>query len=161
MEIRLLPIAKINPAPYNPRRDLKPGDIEYEKLKKSIEAFDLVEPLIWNETTGNLVGGHQRLKILKARGDTAVACVVVKLSQVEEKALNIALNRIEGEWLMPELKDLLQELDDGMRDMEALGFTSEELEALMTQFHVPPEEEPKEREPKTITCPACGNQWEE
>ena len=54
---RLVPVDSINPAPYNPRRQLRPGDVEYEKLKKSIEEFGLVEDLVWNERTGTLVGG--------------------------------------------------------------------------------------------------------
>ena len=62
MIIKKIPISRIKEAAYNPRLDLKPGDPEYEKIKRSIEEFDLVEPLVWNETTGNLVGGHQRLK---------------------------------------------------------------------------------------------------
>ena len=69
MKIETIPIEKIKAAPYNPRKDLKPGDPEYEKLKKSLTEFDLVEPLVWNRRSGNLIGGHQRLKILQERGD--------------------------------------------------------------------------------------------
>ncbi|HEM2248581.1 TPA: ParB N-terminal domain-containing protein, partial [Listeria monocytogenes] len=64
MNIQEIEVSKINPAAYNPRIDLMPGDLEYEKLKKSIEEFGYIDPLIWNERTGNLVGGHQRYKIL-------------------------------------------------------------------------------------------------
>lgn len=65
MEIREVPVEKLNPAAYNPRKDLKPGDPEYEKLKRSLDTFGCVEPIVWNERTGNVVGGHQRLKVLK------------------------------------------------------------------------------------------------
>ena len=65
MNIQKVSVSKINPAAYNPRGDLKPGDKDYEKLKDSINTFGYVEPLVWNSKTGNLVGGHQRLKILK------------------------------------------------------------------------------------------------
>ena len=102
--------SKINPAPYNPRKDLKPGDPEYEKLSKSIDEFDCVEPLVWNCRTGNLVGGHQRLKVLIARGDTEVACSVVDLPPEKEKALNLALNKISGDWDNEKLATLLDEL---------------------------------------------------
>jgi ParB-like chromosome segregation protein Spo0J len=68
MRIKRIRLININPAPYNPRRDLQPGEPEYENLKRSIETFGLVEPLVWNERTGNLVGGHQRLKVLLAQG---------------------------------------------------------------------------------------------
>lgn len=90
--------ADLLPADYNPRKDLKPGDKEYEKLKRSIEQFGYVEPVIWNKTTGRVVGGHQRLKVLIDMGMTEVDCVVVELSEEKEKALNVALNKISGEW---------------------------------------------------------------
>ena len=50
MLIEKIPAAKLNPASYNPRKDLKPGDKEYEKLKRSIAEFGYVEPVIWNKT---------------------------------------------------------------------------------------------------------------
>ena len=99
MKIETINISKINPAVYNPRKNLKPGDADYDKLKKSIDEFGCVEPLIWNKRTGNLVGGHQRLKILKERGDKEVQVSVVDLDDQKEKALNIALNKISGDWI--------------------------------------------------------------
>ena len=64
LQIEKVAINKLNPAKYNPRKDLKPGDAEYEKLKRSIDEFGYVETVIWNKRTGNIVGGHQRYKIL-------------------------------------------------------------------------------------------------
>ena len=61
VEIRTLKAAQLRAAPYNPRRDLQPEDAEYQKLRRSIETFGYIEPIIWNERTGNVVGGHQRL----------------------------------------------------------------------------------------------------
>ncbi|MFP3589850.1 ParB N-terminal domain-containing protein, partial [Paraburkholderia sp. SIMBA_055] len=78
--------------------DLKPGDKAYEELKASIEHFGYIDPLIWNEKTGNLVGGHQRFKILLESNPTEIKVSVVSLNEKEEKALNIALNKIEGDW---------------------------------------------------------------
>ena len=86
--------AELLPADYNPRKDLKPGDPEYDKLKRSIEQFGYVEPVIWNKVTGCVVGGHQRLKVLIDMGITEVECVVVEMDVEKEKALNIALNKI-------------------------------------------------------------------
>ena len=68
MEIRKVPISLLNAAPYNPRKDLQPGDPEYQKIARSIEKYGCVEPIIWNERTGNVIGGHQRLKVLAATG---------------------------------------------------------------------------------------------
>jgi len=81
MEVRRMKVNEINPAPYNPRIDLKPGDPEYEALKKSIERFGLVDPLIWNKRTNRLVGGHQRLKVLKDLGYETADVVVVDLPE--------------------------------------------------------------------------------
>lgn len=132
MIIRTIPISNINPAPYNPRKDLKPGDAEYARLKKSIQEFDLVEPLIWNERSGNLVGGHQRLKIIKNElGLQEVEVSVVNLDDQKEKALNVALNKISGDWDLPRLKELLVGLDDGSFDLTLTGFDENELKKLI------------------------------
>lgn len=96
MQIQKVSAARLNPAAYNPRRDLKPGDRDYEKLKRSIEEFGFVEPVVWNQATGNVVGGHQRLKVLLDMGETEIDCVVVDLGPEKEKTLNLALNRIQG-----------------------------------------------------------------
>ena len=162
MEIKTLKVIKINPAVYNPRKDLKPGDTEYEKLKKSILEFDMVEPLVWNKRTGNLVGGHQRLKILKELNIENVEVSVVDLSEVKEKALNLALNKIQGEWDFPRLKDLLEELDTGDFDIEITGFDPKEIEDLMTQFHVPGEglTDDDEIPEKVETVCKTGNLWQ-
>ena len=141
MEIKTIEISKINPAKYNPRLDLQPGDPDYDKLKRSMQEFDLVEPLVWNKRSGNLVGGHQRLKILKEQGINEVEVSVVDLPDSKEKALNIALNKVQGDWDLPKLKDLLQELDTGEFDMDITGFDVNELEDLMTQFYEPDEKD--------------------
>lgn len=96
--IELVPISELRPAAYNPRRALKPGDPEFEKLRRSIEQFGLVDPPVWNRRTGNLVGGHQRLAVLKHLHPdiTELAVSVVDLDLAQEKALNVALNKIEG-----------------------------------------------------------------
>lgn len=135
LNIRRIPISKIKAAAYNPRKNLKPGDPEYEKLVKSIDEFDCVEPLVWNRRTGNLVGGHQRLKALVARGDTDVACSVVDLPLEKEKALNIALNKISGYWDEKKLGTLLDEL---IRvpdfDVEVTGFDFPEASELIDRL---------------------------
>lgn len=134
MDIRKIPVEKINPSPYNPRIDLQPGDPEYEKLRRSIEEFGYVEPLVWNERTGNLVGGHQRLKILLEQGHTEIEVSVVNLDDAREKALNIALNKISGEFDIPKLQDLLAELDVSGIDVALTGFDEEELTDILSSI---------------------------
>ena len=122
--------AELLPAEYNPRKDLRPGDTEYEKLKRSIEQFGYVEPVIWNKTTGRVVGGHQRLKVLLDMGMTEVDCVVVELDAEKEKALNIALNKISGEWDKEKLALLISDLQGADFDVSLTGFEPDEIDAL-------------------------------
>lgn len=124
-------MADLLPADYNPRKDLKPGDAEYEKLKRSIEQFGYVEPVIWNKTMGRVVGGHQRLKVLIDMGMTEVDCVVVELSEDKEKALNIALNKISGEWDKDKLALLIADLQGADFDVSLTGFEPAELDDLL------------------------------
>ena len=130
MNIQTLPVGKLVPADYNPRKDLKPGDPEYEKLKRSLSEFGYVEPVIWNQTTGHVVGGHQRLKVLIDTGVTEVECVVVEMGDEKEKALNIALNKISGEWNKDKLSLLIADLQGVDFDVSLTGFDAPELDAL-------------------------------
>lgn len=130
MQIEKIEVGKLKAAEYNPRKDLKPGDAEYEKLKRSIKEFGYVEPVIWNKRTGNVVGGHQRLKVLKDLGHTDVDCVVVDLDEQKEKALNIALNKISGEWDNDLLTALLKDLDGQGYDVTLTGFDLAEAQEL-------------------------------
>ena len=68
MKLQKVPVEKLKPAKYNPRKDLKPGDPAYEKIKRSMTTYGYVDLVIWNEVTGNIVGGHQRYKVLVAEG---------------------------------------------------------------------------------------------
>ena len=122
--------ADLIPADYNPRKDLKPGDPEYEKLKRSLEQFGYVEPVIWNKTTGHVVGGHQRLKVLIDMGITEVECVVVELPEDKEKALNIALNKISGDWDKDKLAVLIADLQSTAFDVSLTGFDAAEIDDL-------------------------------
>ncbi len=158
MKIVKKKIDDLKPADYNPRKNLKPGDKEYEKLKKSIKEFGYVEPIIYNKRTGIVVGGHQRLKVLKDLGYEEIDCVIVDLDEAKEKALNIALNKISGEWNNNLLADLLKELDQEGFDVTLTGFDLDEAKELfgkgslenVHEDNFNPEKEVKEiKEPKT------------
>jgi len=133
MHIESLPLERLQPAPYNPRKPLKPGSAAYRRLERSLREFDLVQPLVWNKTTGHLVSGHQRLDILKAKGVTHVEAVVVELTLEKEKALNIALNNslVGSEWDAGKLIDVVRELQETEIDVALTGFDAEELADLL------------------------------
>lgn len=143
-EIRVLPIEQLVPATYNPRKVLKPTDKAYRKLEKSIREFGLVEPLIWNERTGRVVGGHARLAILKSLGVTDVPVSVVNLTEAREKALNVVLNNQEAQsrYDPTRLADLLDELED-LPELEMTGFDPDALPPLRLEAlpDLPPIEE--------------------
>ncbi len=134
MKIQKIPTNKINPAVYNPRIDLNPGDAEYEKLKRSITEFGYIEPLVWNERTGTLVSGHQRFKILIEQGAQEVEVSVVDLPITKEKALNLALNKIRGDWDEDKLNAILTELTQLPDfDTSLTGFDLPEISSLLDQ----------------------------
>ena len=127
MQIEKMDISRLNPAEYNPRKDLKPGDPEYEKLKRSMEQFGYVEPVVWNKSTEKVISGHQRLKILVDMGKKEVDCVVVEMDEEKEKALNIALNKINGEWDNDKLAMLISDLQGSDFDVSLTGFEEAEI----------------------------------
>lgn len=133
METRTLKATELKAAVYNPRKDLQPEDAEYKKLRRSMEEFGYVEPIIWNERTGNVVGGHQRLKVLLEQGKEEIECVVTDLDEKDEKILNVLLNKVKGRWDIGKLADLLQELDEAGA-MEETGFEDWELQSLLMQY---------------------------
>ena len=131
-------LSDLKAADYNPRKALTPEDSEYQKIKRSIEEFGYVDPIIINED-GTIIGGHQRCTVLKDLGYEEVDVVVVSLDKQREKALNIALNKITGEWDELKLKDLLLDLDLGDYDISLTGFESEELTDLVDRLAIEPE----------------------
>jgi ParB-like chromosome segregation protein Spo0J len=123
MEIRELAIQEIREAEYNPRHVLAASSPAYQKLKRGLQQFGLVEPLVWNETSATLVGGHARLAILRELGWQAVPVSVVRLDEAREKALNLLLNNLEaqGRYDPAKLVQVLESLD-GLPEMKLTGF---------------------------------------
>lgn len=168
IHIKRMKIKELCPATYNPRKDLQPGDPQYDSLMRSMKNFGYVDPIVYNNRTGRVVGGHQRLKIFAAEGVTEADCVVVDLSEKDEKTLNIALNKIHGEWDMDKLEEVMRELADEA-EAALTGFSQDEIDMIVADvddidvdsFFTP--SEPKEKEnPKhcTVCCPECGCEFE-
>lgn len=134
MDLRKIKIADLVPASYNPRKALKPGDKEYEKIKRSIEEFGYCEPVIVNSDM-TIIGGHQRVTVLKDLGYSEIDCIVIDIDKTKERALNIALNKITGEWNKELLADLIADLQDSDFDVTFTGFDPPEIEQLMNSVH--------------------------
>ncbi|MBQ9664826.1 MAG: DNA modification methylase [Oscillospiraceae bacterium] len=133
-ELKVLPISVLKPAEYNPRKKLKPGDKEYEKIKNSIEEFGFADPLVVNADM-TIIGGHQRLNVAIELGYTEVPCAVVDVDKTREKALNIALNKITGEWDEQMLADLLTDLKEADYDLDYTGFDAPEVDQLFSNIY--------------------------
>ena len=155
MEIKAISVKKLKPAPYNPRK-IAPEALA--RLEASMSEFGLVEPLVVNkhdlDRNYTVIGGHQRLTLLKKRGIESVPCVILNLPPGKERALCIALNQpaMQGEFDFTLLADCLESIDDGATDVETLtGFTTSELAAIAE--YVPTQEHQPE---KGRVCPLCG-----
>lgn len=135
MEWKTLSVDTLRPAAYNPRKKLKAGDKEYEKIKNSILEFGYVEPIIVNYDM-TVIGGHQRLTVLKDLGYTEVQCVEVHIEDENKvKALNIALNKITGAWNEQLLADLIVDLQSANFNTDFTGFEAPEIEQLFSKVH--------------------------
>ncbi len=135
MQWKTLALADLRPAAYNPRKKLKAGDKEYEKIKSSIQEFGYVEPIIVNYDM-TVIGGHQRLTVLKDLDYTEAQCVVLHIEDENKvKALNIALNKISGEWNEQLLADLLVDLQNADFNTDLTGFEPAEIDQLFSKVH--------------------------
>lgn len=148
MEFEVKRIADMNRAAYNPRVDLQPEDEEYQAIERSLKRHGLVQPVVWNCRTNTVVSGHQRLTVLEAQGETEVTVSVVDLDDIQEKELNVALNKITSEWDDDKLSVILNELGEEAADT---GFTLPEIDVLRDELKsyfddvtAPDEEEPTE-----------------
>lgn len=162
MEIKELPLKELKPAAYNPRKKLKKGDKEYEKIKQSLLKFGYVDPIIVNEDL-TVIGGHQRLTVLKDLDYETAKCVIVKLSKEDEKALNIALNKITGQWDDALLADLLLDLQESDFNLDLTGFEPPEIDNILSNVHdkeLSEDEFDVEEELKKPTLSRHGDIWQ-
>jgi len=145
-------------APYNPR---KISDHDLEALRRSLKFFGVVEPVVVNRRTGRVVGGHQRIKAAEAEGIAELPVVTVDLDESSEKQLNLALNRISGEWNEEALAQVLAELQAAGADMGLTGFKAGEVEKYLASLRGPfsPEDDEAPDLPKDPTTKP-GDVWE-
>ena len=159
-------LAHLIPDAKNPRKDLKKGDPEFEKINKSVEKFGQLDPIIFNTRTRKILGGHQRLKVLDSQGYTELFTVTLgaytwafaeadlkELSEKEENAANIALNKAQGDWNIEQLTINLQELKlDDM--LEFTGFDDIEFDGML-----PDDDEPNGIVPRSDFTPSYSPQF--
>ena len=153
MELKKIKLTEIKPAGYNPR---KISEEDFKKLKNSIKTFGLTDPIIVNLKNNTIIGGHQRYDVLVdilleednlaekeydliEKGDIGFVFDVENLilkNEDYEKALNIALNKISGEWDITKLNTLVEELKVNDFDLELTGFDDLELEEIALESEI-------------------------
>lgn len=132
MQLIEMNLNDLHEAEYNPRIALELGTPEFDKLKTAIERFDMVEPVVWNKRTGNVVGGAQRLAIMRHLGKTKTLVSVIDVDETQEKLLNVALNKIKGSWDVEKLEKLFGEIE--YSDLAATGFNSAEIALINERY---------------------------
>lgn len=156
LKIEYVPIGKLKPFAGNPRK-IEPG--EMKKLRRSIKEYGFVDPCIVRRESNEIIGGHQRVEAAKLEGlVTAPVVYLDGLDDAKAALLNVALNRISGEWDWPKLGDLFGELDSGGIDLTLSGFDLGEIEGLMSGLDE--KEQASQPAQSTVQCPECGCRFE-
>ena len=128
MQIKKVPVKDLVSPDWNPRQITTE---ELEKLKTSLEEFGYIEPIIVNDVNNHVVGGNQRLRALIALGYDEVDCVYVHIEDInKEKACNVALNKISGDWDEDKLRVVLEDIELSPIDIKLTGFDELELTSL-------------------------------
>ena len=138
MQVEKVPTSELRQmaAPYNPRTI---SDHDLEALARSMHAFGVVEPIVVNRRTNRIVGGHQRVKAAEVSGIEELPVVHVDLDEAQEKQLNLALNRISGEFDLEKLTDIMKELEAVGVDLDLTGFDESEIDSLIRGMETPDE----------------------
>mgnify|MGYP000914855066 FL=1 len=127
---------------------------QFEQLKKSLDKFGLIDkPIINADEKNTVIGGHQRLRVLRAEGQKSVECWIPsrELDEKEVEELNIRLNKNTGDW---DFDTLANNFEVG--DLVEWGFTEIDLGLYPEDEEKSSTDEPSYEKPKMIICPNCG-----
>jgi DNA modification methylase len=129
LQVTEVPIDRLRPDPANPRRI---SDAELEALTRSLKEFGLVQPVLALRENSTVIGGHQRLLAARKLGYKTVPVVFLDISLEESRLLNLALNKISGEWDQDLLARMIADLKPVEDiDLSLSGFSEEELGKLL------------------------------
>jgi ParB-like chromosome segregation protein Spo0J len=162
MKLEKKPINEIKTADYNPRQI---DEIEMKKLRNSIGSLGYANPIVVNEANNTIISGNQRYKALKKMGYKEVEVILINEPDMQkEKALNIALNKISGEWDIPQLENVLTDLKIARFDVELTGFDKNYLDNLgdlesVPDFQPTSNNATLDTAKKHNICPSCGHEF--
>ena len=159
IKLEQIPIENLRGWAKNPRTIT---EAELTRLKKGLEHFGVVDPIITNRHL-TIIGGHQRVRALKELGYTGTVPVVRlkrNLSRNDVAELNLALNRISGEWDNEKLAPILQELIE-LPSFELTGFTPQEANLIIESFPAIETNQDQDQAPPLPTKPLTrpGQLW--
>jgi len=138
--VEQVPTDSLFPDPANPRRI---SNRDLESLTRSLHEFGFVQPVLVRKADNVVIGGHQRLVAARRLGWKTVPVIFLDLSVEQSRLLNLALNRISGEWDQELLARMLADLRPVEDiDLSLSGFTEEELGKLLKSLDL---REKKER----------------
>lgn len=141
LETKQMAVTDLKTATYNPRK-IHPQ--KYKSLRKSIEKFGILEPLLVNKRTGyTVVSGHQRLRVANELGKQSVPCNIIDVDEATEKLLNVGMNNATGENDKEKLTTVFKELVLSGLDLDMTGFRSDEISNLVATPDELDEEEPE------------------
>lgn len=130
MKIVMVNPTKLTVSAYNPR---KMSAHEMTKLRRSIREFGVIEPIVVQMPGSRIIGGHQRVEAAIAEGLQEIPIIRLRITDAKAKLLNLALNKISGEWDEDKLRSLLAELHLDTEDLDLTGFDSDEIEKLLSE----------------------------
>ena len=155
MNIKEIAIDNLREYENNPRNN----DNAVDAVAESIREFGFKVPAVVDRNNV-IVCGHTRVKAAQKLGMETVPCIIADdLTPEQIKAFRLADNKT-GElagWDFAKLEEELSELDGF--DMSAFGFVENDEVDIDSFFE--DAEEKKEKEPKRIQCPHCGEWFEE
>ena len=138
MQIETVKITELISPDYNPRH-ITPEAME--SLKKSIDEFGYIDPIIVNRVNNHIVGGNQRYECLKALGYTEIDVIFIEEPDINrEKAINIRLNNSSGDWDIGKLDTIFEDLEIKGFDLTLTGFATENLQPIETNNEIPSNE---------------------
>lgn len=159
--VELVPIEQLTPAPYNPRTI---DAASLKALKASIEQFGNLGGMVWNKRTGHVIGGNQRLKVHRDRGDALVPVTVVDWPVAKEKRACLALNSefVQGTWDREGLDALVPEVtaddEQAAADLRLDDLMADDLEAGLGGAGGNAEDAAPERWAVLVECPDESDQ---
>ena len=167
MELRKVKLNELISPNYNPR---KISSDEMHKLKRSITELGYAEPIIVNDVNNVIISGNQRYKALKDLGTEEIEVIFIHEPVLaREKALNVALNKIDGDWDHDKLKEIIIDVEEV--DSTLTGFEPHEIELMeleteiledfdLEKEYTPPIQKTKKEDREIVKCPECGYEME-